>query len=384
MTLPLVLWLVLVFLLGSAVGSFLNVCVDRLPREKSVLWPGSHCGSCLRPIRAYDNIPLVSYWLLRGRCRQCGAAFSSRCFWVELFTGLGFAALFYLLVVANVRQFAVLDRLGGQLAGGMIPWQGWVVFGHGAVLFSFLLAAALCDLEYEEIPLSLTVPGTLLGLGAAALWPWPWPYSLTESLAHVNASQPWWLINPRVGPKSGLYPWPIWGPWPDWLPPGTWYSGLATGLAGMLAGSLLVRAIDLLFTQGMGKEAVARSIKGAGRSEPLDAQDLGAARAIGLGDADLMMLAGAFVGWQAVVLAFFVAVVPGLVFGIASMLFRQGRAFPFGPSLAVGVLLTVLGWEWLRPRVQPLFFWGPVVLLAAILSAMFLFAAALLLRKLRT
>ena len=65
-----------VFVIGAIVGSFLNVCVARLPFEKSILWPGSRCGRCFQPIRCYDNIPLLGYWLLRGRCRTCGQPFS--------------------------------------------------------------------------------------------------------------------------------------------------------------------------------------------------------------------------------------------------------------------------------------------------------------------
>src|SRR5262249_54090573 len=86
-------WVGMVFILGAGVGSFLNVCAYRLPYEKSVLWPGSRCGSCFQAIRWYDNVPLLSYWLRRGRCRSCGASFSSRYFFVELFTGAAFAGL---------------------------------------------------------------------------------------------------------------------------------------------------------------------------------------------------------------------------------------------------------------------------------------------------
>ena len=102
---PMLLFIfVIVFLIGASVGSFLNVCVYRLPLEKSVLWPGSRCGSCYQPIRWYDNIPLLSYWLLRGRCRDCGATFSARYFWIELLTALGFVGLFYIEVVRNVAE----------------------------------------------------------------------------------------------------------------------------------------------------------------------------------------------------------------------------------------------------------------------------------------
>src|SRR5260370_21869929 len=97
-------WLILVFVLGTMLGSFLNVCVHRIPfYERSIFWPSSRCGHCYQPIRWYDNLPLVSYWLLRGRCRKCGARFSIRYFLVELFTGLLFTGLFYLSIIANIH-----------------------------------------------------------------------------------------------------------------------------------------------------------------------------------------------------------------------------------------------------------------------------------------
>src|SRR4051812_46826913 len=99
----LIFWLFTAFLAGVCVGSFLNVVIARLPLEKSLLWPGSRCGSCYQPVRMYDNIPLLSYLVLRGRCRTCGARFSPRYLIVELVTGLGFAGLFYLEVVRNIH-----------------------------------------------------------------------------------------------------------------------------------------------------------------------------------------------------------------------------------------------------------------------------------------
>src|SRR5271163_1296237 len=100
-------WLFAVFILGAVVGSFLNVCIARLPLEKSILWPGSRCGSCLERIHWYDNLPIISYLWLRGRCRHCGARFSARYFVVELVTGLGFAALFYGEVVCNLHDWPI-------------------------------------------------------------------------------------------------------------------------------------------------------------------------------------------------------------------------------------------------------------------------------------
>src|SRR5262249_58276826 len=140
----------------------------RLPFERSVVWPGSHCGSCYQPIRWYDNIPLLSYWMLRGRCRICGATFSSRYFWVELATGLAWAGLFYLEVVVNVLDLPIVRARAADIAFGLVPPEVYLVFTYHAVLLSFLLAASLCDLEHMEIPLSLTMTGTVVGLVASA------------------------------------------------------------------------------------------------------------------------------------------------------------------------------------------------------------------------
>src|SRR5271166_196940 len=101
------LWFIYVFVVGLAIGSFLNVCVGRLPYEKSLIWPGSHCPSCWQAIRMRDNVPVLSFLLLRGRCRTCGCRISWRYPLVELFTGLSFVGLFYLEMVANVLDLPV-------------------------------------------------------------------------------------------------------------------------------------------------------------------------------------------------------------------------------------------------------------------------------------
>src|ERR1700680_4715959 len=86
-------------------GSFLNVSIARLPLEKSLLWPNSRCGACLQPIRWYDNLPIISYLWLRGRCRTCGQSYSVLYLLVELGTALGFVALFWLEVIDNVHHW---------------------------------------------------------------------------------------------------------------------------------------------------------------------------------------------------------------------------------------------------------------------------------------
>jgi leader peptidase (prepilin peptidase)/N-methyltransferase len=74
----------IVFIVGAVVGSFLNVCISRIPKGESVIHPPSHCPKCRAPIRFFHNIPLVSYLLLRGRCCSCGERISFRYFAVEL------------------------------------------------------------------------------------------------------------------------------------------------------------------------------------------------------------------------------------------------------------------------------------------------------------
>jgi leader peptidase (prepilin peptidase)/N-methyltransferase len=214
------------------------------------------------------------------------------------------------------------DALGRTLA----------VFGHYAVLVCLLLAASLCDLADMEIPFSLTLWGTLIGLVLATLLPFPFPVAVGDPAGFRPHAQI---------PYPALYPWPVWDPnrLPSWLPLGSPQLGLVTGLAGAAAGAALLRSVGFLFKLGRGIEGM------------------------GVGDADLMMMAGAFLGWQPVVLAFFVAVLPGLVFAILHTIRRGTQALPFGPALAVGVVLTVLAWPALGEYVRPLFF-EPTFLLA--------------------
>lgn len=346
-------WLLLTFLLGATVGSFLNVVIGRLPKEKSILWPGSRCGACLQPIPWYHNLPIVSYLWLKGRCGKCGARFSPRYLIVEALCGLSFAGLYYAEMVVNIHNWPLGNR-AWAFAYGLPPPSWWLGYIFHATLFSFLFAASVCDLDGMEIPLSLTMTGTLIGLIGAVLLPWPWPWMPAEATprALVPAGVPGlgpFIVQPgsewRAGSiGEGVYPWPVAGPLPEWLAPGgNFQTGLATGLAGALAGTFLARFVGFVFSAALGKEA------------------------LGLGDADLLMMAGAFVGWQVVVAAFFISVFPGLLFGIIQAIFVRGGHFPFGPSLAGGVLIALLGWHWIGPYLQPVLFdaWFLMILTVA-------------------
>ncbi|MSR77851.1 MAG: prepilin peptidase [Candidatus Omnitrophica bacterium] len=135
-----------IFILGICIGSFLNVCIHRIPREESVVQGRSKCTQCGKQIAWYDNFPMVSYLVLRAKCRSCGKRFSFRYFLVEFLTGFLWLYLWKLC--------------------GPSP-----LFGAGIVLFSILVSVTFTDLETGYIPDKLTLPGMLVGLGFSAVFP---------------------------------------------------------------------------------------------------------------------------------------------------------------------------------------------------------------------
>jgi len=146
---------VFVFLLGLSVGSFLNVCIHRLPAGKSLVWPPSHCTTCLAPIAWYDNIPVASYFALRGRCRTCGSPFSARYMVVELATGLLFLGYW-------LAYFPLGVRAGAGHVG---------VYVVHMVLIGALVASGVIDFERKEIYPSVTNLALGVGLVGALVWP---------------------------------------------------------------------------------------------------------------------------------------------------------------------------------------------------------------------
>lgn len=127
------------FIFGATIGSFLNVCIGRIPNGESIIRPPSHCVRCQAPIAFYDNIPLISYLVLRGRCRACGERFSPQYFLVELLMGLLTLALYY--------RFG----FGFEFLVGFI-------FVAALVVISFI------DLDVRIVPDAISLPGIVLGL----------------------------------------------------------------------------------------------------------------------------------------------------------------------------------------------------------------------------
>lgn len=129
---------IVVFLFGAIVGSFLNVCIHRMPLGKSVVWPRSHCPHCSKRIPWYDNVPFISYILLRGRCRFCAKTISPRYLVVELLTAGMFVALF--------RRYG-LDYN----------------FFFYVVFISSLIVATFVDIKHRIIPDEISLGGIALG-----------------------------------------------------------------------------------------------------------------------------------------------------------------------------------------------------------------------------
>lgn len=230
----------LFFILGSIVGSFLNVCIYRMPRSKSIISPRSRCVHCGKAIRWHENIPLLSYVFLRGRCSGCRKPISARYFIVELLTAALFV-LFYSKVGLHPDLLFFL------------------------ILVSGLIVATFIDFEYQLIPDSVSLGGLALGLIMAAL-----------------------------------------------------HKTIVASLIGAAVGALSIYLIGVLGTMIFKKEAM------------------------GFGDVKLLAMIGSFVGWQKVLLVFFLAPFFGATVGIILKIRYKVETIPYGPYLALAAVIVIL------------------------------------------
>lgn len=148
---------IFIFCLGAIIGSFLNVCIYRMIRKESIIRPGSHCPHCKQGIAWYDNIPLISYIFLAGRCRHCQKKISLRYILVELLTALLFLFLLH---------YAGLS----------------LVFWIYAAFISSLVVVSFIDIEIQEIPDEISLSGIVIGLALSAAFP-----VLQHTLSHKTA-----------------------------------------------------------------------------------------------------------------------------------------------------------------------------------------------------
>jgi len=166
-------WPIVVFTFGAVVGSFANVVIYRLPLSLNLVAPRSHCGKCKTPISWFENIPIISFLVLRARCRHCGISIGWIHPAVELICGLLACACYY--------------RFG-------LGFQAFYFF----VLLTALLIASFIDLEHRIIPDSISLGGALISITIAGVFQWAnkyWHISLMESLTGlVVAGGFLWLI----------------------------------------------------------------------------------------------------------------------------------------------------------------------------------------------
>jgi leader peptidase (prepilin peptidase) / N-methyltransferase len=274
-----------VFAVGTVVGSFLNVCIYRIPWEKSVIWPGSRCPRCQTPISARDNIPIVSWIALRGECRECGLPISARYPLVELLVGLIFLGLYYVDVVHGQR-----GPYGHEIGPPLATW------GYHALLAALLVAATFIDYDLIIIPDQITVTGMVFGIGLGTLAPWIRPVPAAAA---------------------------------------THLGGLGVGLLGLMIGAGLTQAIRVAGTAVFRREAM-----GFG-----DVTLMGMIGAfLGWQPVVLTIFAGAFFGLAH---AFWKLAIYVRKWIRGGKLSSADRELPFGPYLSMGALALVLSWSWL-------------------------------------
>jgi leader peptidase (prepilin peptidase)/N-methyltransferase len=275
------------FLIGTVVGSFLNVCVYRIPLQKSLIWPGSRCPRCFAAIAGFDNVPIVSWIALRGECRRCGLPISLRYPLVEALTGALFLGAFLVDVAGTPRPF-----------WGPVPATQLAAAAYHCLFLALLVAASLIDAELWIIPDEITIAGMVTGIALATICPQARP-------SPADASGHWAAF---------------------WI-----------GALGLVVGSGLTFAIRHVFTIVFRREA------------------------LGFGDVTLMGMIGAYLGWQAAVLTFFLSAFLGLGHALwkllrylkkrltGGQLSSSDRELPLGPYLSMAAALLYFAWPWVWP-----------------------------------
>jgi leader peptidase (prepilin peptidase)/N-methyltransferase len=377
------------FALGACVGSFLNVVVWRLPRmeldEQDTRWysgliktwqtlsyPPSHCPKCDKPLKWYDNVPVIGWIKLRGKCRFCQQPISIRYPIVEAVTGLLFA-LYYVMffMVGFAPGCRTLDII-----------QHWPIYFLDMMLISALLAATLIDAELFIIPIEIPWSIVPFALAEHAIWDRPgWPGALNPSppaaalvagaaagllisivlwslkiipasfaeggplmeiekkqLETVEGEEPpkefspseiraemrkemLFLLPPMIlGFGWLLATWKLPAVARFWEPIAQtgWVGGLLGSILGLLVGGFVVWMIRIIGSYAFGREAM------------------------GMGDVHLMAAVGAVLGPGTVTIAFFLAPFFGIIHAIYLMFSKKGRELPLGPYLGLGTAAAMV------------------------------------------
>jgi leader peptidase (prepilin peptidase)/N-methyltransferase len=341
---PFHFWSVIFFILGCMVGSFLNVCIYRMPLGQSIVSPPSHCPHCGYSIPWYLNIPLITWLYLRGKCRNCGSPIAIRYFLVELLTGLTFVGCWL--------------KFGHQA-----PWLAiiYVVFLAG------LIAATFIDFEHFIIPDEITFGGMVLGFLCSYLVP-----SL-QGQTSLSASARQSLLGMGVGAgviysivRVGKL---VFGRHRVALPTDTRIVFTETAVQlpdkAIPYEDLFYRQSDTITLHARTVELVDRCYKEVvvrlspdalkiddEQLNPEEVPHLEAVsdqivlprEAMGLGDVKFMAAIGAFLGWKAVFFSLIVSSFIGSLVGVTLVLLRKralSSRLPYGPYIAIAAVLWV-------------------------------------------
>jgi leader peptidase (prepilin peptidase)/N-methyltransferase len=339
--LPLVFLVPYLFAIGAVIGSFLNVCIYRLPdserlREqlRGLLSPPSHCPRCGQRILRKDNLPVVGWILLRGRCRFCQLRISPRYPLIEAANGLLFLLVFFCEVPTSwhgtAQDSCLFSPMGPQgnpfstfFSPTMVVFWRWV---YHMVLLESLVVATFIDIDLRIIPDGSTLPAMAVGLAGSLLGcvyivpVWFQDVSLLNALGSLSGSR-----FPSFVPQT---------PVPVWIAAHPHWHGLAVSLAGLIVGGGSIWMVRIIGQWVLKREAM------------------------GFGDVILMAMIGSFLGWQATLVVFFLAPVCALVVVAALWLFRRDREIPYGPYLSLATLILLIGWKHIWPSAERVFSLG--------------------------
>jgi leader peptidase (prepilin peptidase)/N-methyltransferase len=280
-------------LLGLCFGSFLNVCLSRWPAGESIVHPRSHCRACARTLAWWENIPLLSWIALRGRCRTCATWISIRYSLVEVAVALLWAAVLSAPLPDVPGDFIPIPLLVYVLATKVLT----------CAFLWILVALAFLDAENLWLPDFLTIPGAAVGVLIAALD--PFVLVRLDSLTGLPLAEG--LANARFG---------LWTP----------FLGRAAAVLIAAAIPLLIRLLYWLIRRREG---------------------------LGLGDAKLMAMLAAWLGLPGALLSLFLGVVLGALFAVTTLLARTRRTegpwattqLPLGTFLCIGGIISALWGE---------------------------------------
>jgi leader peptidase (prepilin peptidase)/N-methyltransferase len=352
-------WLITIclFTLGAVVGSFLNVCIYRIPTKenfwealKGLHHPPSTCPRCKTRIAWHDNVPILGWLMLRGRCRTCRMRISPRYPLIELLNALLWVAVYWMEIplsetgMGDIARGALGTPDGPHVIPGLGPFSP-TVYVHLRFLFHIFLVEALLvaswiDIDLRIIPDASTVPAMVFGLVAAV------------AVGRLNMA-PVYSQNSRLIGDFAIWLPEAWRPFlylnttvPEWCSVYPRLHALAVSVAGFIIGGGVVWAVRLIGFWVLKREAM------------------------GFGDVILMAMVGIFVGWQPVIFAFFIAPAIALIVVILTILTRRDPYIPYGPYLSIGTLLTILFWRPLWGAFQNLFHLGvlliPLVLIMVV------------------